>query len=128
VGNNYSGSWSSPAQTLNPGEGAFLYVPAGIDYTNTWVGEVKQGSLTNVLNTGFTMVGSQVPQAGLVQTDLAFPVSNNSIVYKWVTGVGFVGYNYSGAWAPSEPTVNVAEGVFAFKPVGTDWVRNFTVQ
>src|SRR4051794_29904448 len=38
--------WTQPNLTLNPGEGCFIKL-SGTPYTNTWVGEVMQGSLTN---------------------------------------------------------------------------------
>jgi hypothetical protein len=126
--NSYDGAvWSSPSDSLNPGEGAFLFVPAGNAYTNTYVGEVLQGSLTNAVPQGFSILGSKVPQAGLVQTDLGFPSSLGSIVYKW-TGF-FNAFSYDGAtWSPSQPSVNVGEGFFSFSPSAKNWVRTFTVQ
>jgi hypothetical protein len=126
AGNSYAGAWASPSATMNPGEGVFLYVPAGNNYTNTYVGEVLQGDLTNSLLAGFNMVGSKVPQAGGLQTDLGYPVSNGSLVYKWTTT--FASYSYAGSWAPSEPQLQVAEGFFAYKPAAVNWVRSFTVQ
>lgn len=126
--NNFLGGvWTDPNATLNPGEGAFVFVPAGVPYTNTFVGEVLQGNLTNALPTGFSLVGSQVPQGGALQTALEYPVSNGTIVYKW--NAGFESYNFlGGAWSPSEPIVSVGEGWFSFKPAGQEWVRDFTVE
>jgi hypothetical protein len=126
--NNYlGGAWTTPASTLNPGEGAFLYVPAGSNYTNTYVGEVLTGNLTNSLPTGFALVGSKVPQQGALQADMSYPVVNGTIVYKWVNP-SLSAYNYlGGSWAPSDPVMNVAEGWFSYKPAAVDWVRNFTI-
>jgi len=126
--NSFNGStWNTPSASLNPGEGAFLFVPAGAPYTNTYVGEVLQGSLTNAVPQGFAMLGSKVPQTGLVQTDLAFPATLGTIVYKFAAG--FQASSYNGAtWNPSQPTINVGEGFFSFQPSAQTWVRTFTVQ
>jgi hypothetical protein len=126
--NSYNGAtWSSPGDTLNVGEGGFLFVPSGIDHTNVWVGEVKQGSLTNPVPAGFSLLGSMVPQSGLVKTDLGFPSVFGTIVYTWAPG--FSANSYNGAtWSPSEPNIGVAQGFFSFQPSAQSWVRNFTVQ
>jgi hypothetical protein len=128
VGNSWDGSvWFNPAATLNPGEGAFMFVPTGPPYTNTYVGEVLQGSLTNSLPAGFSLIGSKVPQAGGVQTVLGYPAAVGNIVYKWAPG--FSGSSFDGAvWSPGEPVINVAEGFFSSRGASADWVRNFTVQ
>jgi len=130
-------TWAPAALTtsLNPGEGAFLSfgsVAAGT-YTNTYVGEVLQGSLTNPAPAGFALMGSKVPQAGGLQTVLGYPVVNNMVIYKWNTATAqFSPYGYvGGLWGVAgEPQIDVAEGFFGFRPVGsgTVWVRNFTVQ
>ena len=64
------GNWGNPSFSLVPGEGFFFKNPGSTTITNTFVGNVKQGALTTSLSSGFTLVGSQVPQAGLVSTDL----------------------------------------------------------
>src|SRR5262249_54013841 len=45
---SFSGTWT-PSATLAPGEGYF-YLNAGVDKTNTFVGEVIQGSYNNPHN------------------------------------------------------------------------------
>src|SRR5476651_554453 len=55
--NNYFNGWGvNGTNTLNPGEGAFLFSP--IPVTNTFSGTVLTGSLTNSLRAGFSLVGS----------------------------------------------------------------------
>jgi len=52
--------------SLDPlkGEGAFVQVPGAATLTVTFVGEVPQGTLSVPLPTGFSIIGSPVPQAG----------------------------------------------------------------
>jgi hypothetical protein len=97
------------------------------DFTVTFVGNVSQGSLTNSLVSGFNMVASQVPQSGLVQTDLELPIANGDQVFRY-DGTSFTSYSSTiFGWTPSEPTVEVAEGFFVKKNAPANWTRNFSV-
>jgi len=122
------GEWSSPNQTLLPGEGAF--VKSGGAFTITFVGEVAQGAASNKqLATGFNMTGSLVPQAGKLSTDLKYVADEGDFVYQWD--------NAGNTWkAPSifeggewtaEPTLEVGEAVFIKAAAPRTWNRNFSV-
>lgn len=127
------GVWSPDpaAVTVNPGEGILVYI-SGTTVTNTFVGEVLQGDLTNALPAGFQMSASKVPEAGVISA-LGLVPPNNSKVYKFNSAAGTVGdwdiYNKTifGAWSPSEPSVGVAESILTSLPSTYDWVRSFTV-
>jgi len=116
--------------TLNLGEGGFFQ--AGSATTLTFVGEVAQGALS----TGLPAAGllgvrsSQVPQAGLLTTDLKFPAEASDTTYKYAGG--WSAFEYSGddlTWYPSEPTFGVGEALMVQKAGATTaWTRNFTVQ
>jgi len=131
VGGTFTrGSWGANGSiTLNPGEGFFFKNPGATAVTNTFVGNVMQGTLTTPLVSGFTLVGSQVPQQGLVATDLGLPVANGDSVYKFDS----VAQNYTlnqivrGTWSPNEPTIAVGEGFFVKKAAATSWTRTFSV-
>jgi hypothetical protein len=125
-----------PNYTLPLGKGGFIRNLAGADMTVTFVGEVAQGSVTNtVWPTGYSIMGSAIPQGGLVQAALKFPgnEAGGDFITQWVPGTGFTTANeYLGgnAWDPAEPNVGVGEGFFVrrLSGGGTNWVRNFTVQ
>jgi len=123
------GSWDNPSLALVPGEGFFFKNPTGTTYTNTFVGNVKQGALTTSLNAGFTLVASQVPQSGLVATDLGLPSVAGDTVFQYsnlanaYTSSTFV----FGSWTPSEPSIAVGEGFFVKKAVAASWTRTFSV-
>jgi hypothetical protein len=118
------GAWVDPSMTLNPGEGIFIACPA--ETTITFVGEVMQGSLSNAYASGYTMVGSQVPQAGLLTDDLGLAVVDGTQILQW-NGTGYVSSNFDfGAW-DSQPTVAVGEAFFISSAAGGSWDRDFSI-
>jgi hypothetical protein len=128
------GGWNPAtfaSTVLAPGDGVFVSVPGTSDVTVTFVGEVPQGNLTTPLPAGLSIKSSQVPQAGLVSTDLKFPSGNNDRIFKWNNATGtYSVYTYStllGAWNPSEPTIDVGEAVFVNKTTAGAWARTFSV-
>jgi hypothetical protein len=116
--------------TLNPGEAAFYQSPSAT--TLTFVGEVRQGSLTNALPPGIKVLRSSiVPQGGAITTALGLPGEGGDILN--VFSAGFNSFVFDDAdliWTPSEPNIAVGQGFFYQKSsLGTvsNWVRNFTV-
>lgn len=126
------GAWGDPNATLPPGKGFFIQnnqVPAA-PFTVTFVGEVPQGALSTALVAGLNLVGSQVPQAGKVSTDLGFPAGEGDAIFQWnpagQTYRAAVSYSF-GAWDPAEPTVAVGEAFFVEKAAAASWTRTFSV-
>jgi hypothetical protein len=121
--------WTTPGQVLAPGTGFFLRLPGTADVTITFVGEVKQGTLTTPLGAGFNLVGSQVPQAGKIQTDLGLVPADGDSVYNYNTTTS--SYDLAvfdfGEWDPAEPNVAVGEGVWVRKVQAGAWTRTFSV-
>ena len=126
----YVGMWLPEDMTLLPGEGAFVFVPmdAAEAPTVTFVGEVPQGTASNMqVAKDFALLGSKVPQAGKLSTDLKFPADFGDIVYTW-TGATYDSYTYFGMWMPDEPTIAVGQGFWSYKPAAAvDWNRNFDI-
>ena len=122
-------TWTTPGMTLVPGEAFFFKNPSGTAITNTFVGNVSQGTLVTPLPAGFSMASSQVPQAGLVATDLQLPANFLDAVYTFDSVTGYTGYTYLGGttWVPSEPTIGVGQGFFVKKQAAASWTRNFNV-
>ena len=123
------GAWSTPDQTLVPGEGAFILNPDTNPLPLTFVGEVMQGDLSNPIPKGFSIKSSQVPQAGALSGDLKFPATEGDTVYKYnTTSKGYDIYSYLfGSWSPNDPAVDVGESVFVNKVDSTPWTRSFNV-
>lgn len=135
-----SGIWSGDA-TLAPGVGFFVKAPNGTnDLSITFVGEVPQTTDTTPLTitypVGFSLVGSIVPQAGKLETDLGFTAANGDKVYRFDAATS--GYTTStshgnkawtgGITGETEPFINVAQGFWLNAKAGGTWTRNFTVQ
>lgn len=120
------GAWGNPAQTLVPGEGAFINAASA--FTNTFVGEVSAGNLTNAIPQGFSIRSSQVPQAGLLTADLKYTPAEEDTVYRFNNA----SRSYSihsfefGSWT-SEPNVRVGEGFFMKKSAAGTWNRTFSI-
>jgi len=137
----FDGQWfdgnTQPSQTrIAPGEGIFVQNTSGGEVTITFVGEVEQGSLTNVMAPNYGFYASQVPQAGTLPS-LAFPGADFMTFNSWnpMSQSFNAAYTYfDGQWfdpntQPNAPTVGVAEGFLISNPdaVPINWTRNFSV-
>lgn len=122
----FFGSWSDPSVTLNPGEGGF--VNTTVEFPLTFVGEVMQGNLTNAFPAGLSIRASQVPQAGAVDA-LGLVLPDFSDILKWNYAIqDYDTFSYFfGSWAPSTPTLAVAEAAFINSASASEWVRTFSV-
>jgi len=120
------GDFATPAETLNPGEGAFISAPAA--FTVTFVGEVPQGALTQPVPKGFSIQASQVPQSGQLDTVLKFPAADGDAVYRFSNSTGkYATSTYDfGAW-DVPPVPAVGESFFVNKVAAVDWKRDFSV-
>ena len=130
-GSGWSGAGATT--TLNPGEGCLIRMASGsADLTNTFVGEVLQGNLTNVLVVGYQLIGNIVPDSGPANTLNLVPVTGSQLL-KWNAGIQnwdlFNKVGFGSGWSPSVPSIEIAEGFILRGGAGvTNWVRNFTVQ
>lgn len=119
--------WTETSMTLLPGEGAVLW-NAGAPFTNTIVGSVLQGALTNELPAGLTLCSSSVPQAGRLTSDLQFPAAFGDVVFFLNSDGTYRRYDYwATGWHPEEPVVRLSEAFWSRKAAPTNWVRLFAV-
>jgi hypothetical protein len=132
VGSGYSsaqfndGAWEGAALTLGPGEGAFIKSP--VAFTNIFAGEVILLS-TNAVPSGYSIRSSVIPQAGLLQTELGFPVAEGDAVFRF-NGISYVTSQFAdGAWeGAGQPNVGVGESFFILNAGSSkNWVRNFSI-
>jgi hypothetical protein len=135
------GSWDHPEFTLNPGEGCFIQLGGSVPYTNTWVGEVMQGNLTNLTttNSGYYVVSSMVPQTSDADSlGLTASLQNQDAVYEFdsVNNVYQIWSRVRGAWVDplgggTAPTITVAQSFFLFtggvNNGARSWTRTFSV-
>lgn len=128
------GVFDKPNITIEPGEGVFVRNNSAAEITVTFVGEVKQGSLSNPLPNGLSIRSSQVPQTGNV-ADLGFPATDGDQIFKFnVATQGYAVYGFDGldnAWllgsTAGAPVLNVGEAVFVRKNGAANWTRTFNI-
>jgi hypothetical protein len=141
----FSHSWSSTFN-LNLGEGVW-YIAQGNNVTNTFVGEVFQGSYTNVAgpaNAGRSLVGGGAYNAvassapiggGFTNAIVGITPNDGDTIFPWdANAFDFAAIQpsysaFSHTWSHTE--VQVPPGVgFIYINQGSDqlWVRTFTVQ
>jgi len=121
------GNWEgSLPMTVAPGEGVFIQNPSATPYTNTFVGEVVLNS-TNPVPAGYAIRSSALPQSGLLQTTLGYPVAEGDSIFKW-TGSGYaISQFVDGGWeGAGEPNIPVGNSFFTQKAASANWIRNFT--
>lgn len=127
-----SGTWS-PNVPIIQGQGVFVLAPS--DFTNTFVGEVKQGATVTPIAPGFNGIASPVPIAGLTGQVLAqMTPTDNDLAFKWDTALQDFGSiaTYAASSSSWSPAVNftVGEGIFYLSGAAgnVNWTRTFTVQ
>jgi hypothetical protein len=122
--------WSGAANVnsaLKPGGGVFIQLPSA--RTVTMVGNVMQGGLQTPYVQGFNIIASQVPQAGLVQTDLGYTPTIGDVTYRYNPATGYVSSSYGAkGWSGGQPNLNVGESFWLQAATSGTWTRNFTVQ
>jgi len=129
--------------TLNPGEGA-LVRNAGGTYTNTFVGEVLQGTLTvsnSSAGLGYQLIGNATADSGTANALGLGNLTGGSAVLLWTRdqgGPGVDDWKTYGKLAPANlwaaagiPNIDVADGFLLRLSTSVPsyiWSRNFTVQ
>ena len=127
------GKWDANV-SLPVGEG-FFYVNQSAMFTQTFVGDVVQGSFTNTLAGAgaYNAIGASVPEGGNFTAAITglVPASSDQVL-KWDANT--VDFNATqpsyagGVWTPAALTINPGEGFFYVRQGSTvQWVRNFTV-
>jgi hypothetical protein len=136
--------------TMNPGEAIWFKNPSPNNLTFTFIGTVPQGSLcTPVAGPGaFSMISSQVPQAGDLMSNLnltnlnngdqiyIFNPSNQMYLRTWTVDLanGASGYVLNGfpvfGGSQGDPFLSVGQG-FWYRTASTspafNWTRTFSV-
>jgi hypothetical protein len=134
-----SGWQDGGTNTINPGQAVFVLNSGTANVTNTFVGTVPSGTLTNTMAPGFNLVGSILPASGDLVTN-GLTLFTNTVkgdrvyVNDPVAGYSAPGGIYTATksgFTPSNPTIpNVGEGFFYENNNGTtplNWVESFSV-
>jgi hypothetical protein len=124
---------------INPGQGFFVQNTGVSPVTNTFVGQVMQGtnSVSYLSGGSFSMISSPAPITGGIETSLGFPAVQNDKLYQWdPIGQGYVIFTRrASSWSggTGEPQIGVtalygpAEGFFYTSTAGGTWNQVFTV-
>jgi hypothetical protein len=128
-----TGKWTSD-EVLNPGAGAFINLASAT--TITFVGNVPQGSLTNIIAPGFSIQSIPIPVSLTITSStnalLNLPKPNvNDVIYQWVNATGYAPHTFrsSGIWTGTAYAPAVGESFFYFSTATTPttWAVNFSV-
>jgi len=115
----YFGSWS-PNMSLLPGGGVFY--AAGTAFTNTFVGNVLTGNLTNPIPAGFSIKSSQAPVSDTLE-NLLMPANFGDTVYYFRSGA-YVSSTFFGSWSP-DLSPAVGESFWIAAGSAESWTRAF---
>jgi hypothetical protein len=126
-----------PNLLIAPGQGFFVTMTA--NFTNTFVGNVRQGALsTPITGSGaLDLIGSQVPMGGSLTTNVlaGYPGTLSDAISTWNVSLQdfdatVASYNTKkGIWVPDDMGIKVADGFFlARQGAAVTYTRNFTVQ
>lgn len=126
------GTWGgvgAGTATLELGEGFFLKNNSRQDLSLFFDGELAQGTLTVQIPAGYSLLGSKVPQAGRLETDLGLRAPPQSKVYLYGNGAYTQYTRRATRWTGigGEPVVNVAEGFLLLSPTPITWTRQFSI-
>jgi hypothetical protein len=114
------GSWSPDAKLL-PGVGIFYQTT--VKGTNTFVGNVLTGNLTNNIAAGFSLVASQAPVSDTL-ANLNFPANEGDNVYYYRNGA-YVSSGFSfGSWSP-DLSPAIGEAFWVQTSAARPWWRVF---
>ena len=116
----------TPNNSVAPGQGMFISL--GAAKTLTFVGEVPQGTDSNIhMNNGLSLVAPPVPQSSALDTML-FPADVGDTVYFY-RGGSYASSTFLGpgiGWTPAA-VPGVGEGFWVSRANAADWNRNFSV-
>ncbi len=121
------GNWDQPDQTFERGEGIFVYCPVD-SHTVTFVGAVASGPSTNSIPEAISAKGVPTLRKGKLTTDLGLKLAPFSQLYLYKSN-SFQVYTFMPGerWAPTEPSVELADGFLIATSTATNWIVNLTV-
>lgn len=123
--------WVGPQLDLPLGVGFFFINPSRDTFTQTFIGEVPLGNLTNNLPAGVSLEGSLLPQAGSVNSVHNIPGQPGDNIFLFVNEGEARGryvrsaYTAGEGWVP-DLNLGVAQGFWIQKRQAQDWVRFFS--
>lgn len=124
--------WIGPQMDLPIGVGFFFINPSRDPFTQTFVGELWPGSLTNNLPAGISLEGALIPQAGSINTVQNIPGEPGDIIFFFANQGEARGqymrsrFTSDSGWTP-DLELGVGQGFWIQKRNAQDWVRVFSI-
>lgn len=113
--------WLDNGQDFYPGEGAWIYNPKGTSHKFHAWGVVPHTHTNTLVASNFQLIGTAVPKAGLLSTELKYP-NGARYVYLFSSG-GWKIHEYDlGEWYGGEPYIKRSEGFFIYNEKPINWV------
>jgi len=138
----FAPAWSIPSvatgTSFNPGQALWIYNP-NAEFTLTFVGTVPQGTVTNILQPKWNLVGPIVPIVGPMDSSLGLvPTPGDALcsyfnnnVSQFFNTTDFATASNPTTWSLSAaPTLALGQGLFYYNngPAATNWVTTFSIQ
>jgi hypothetical protein len=123
--NIFLGGWSDPSQILEPGRGYFIFNPTEINFELVLLGEIPQGTLTNILPAGFSLRSCIAPISGSPKK-MFFPEDATQVLFTLRNGVYESFVFHEGTWFP-QPDLRPAEAFWVHRETETEWSFNFSI-
>lgn len=123
--------WEGADFEVGPGEGVFIDNPLAGPLTVAFVGELLQGRFSNPVPAGSSVRSSMLPQTGVLDVELGYPVAEGDSVSRYdpATG-GYLTTSYlDGQWEGYDPPPRpcVGESFWITTSAAKDWLREFSV-
>jgi hypothetical protein len=119
----FTDMWDPSNLTLSPGEGAIFLNPSYAPFYVAFGGEVPQGTLTNWIPAGLSLISSKAHVSGL----LNFPAQEGDTIRTWnATNRAYITNTYSGGAWDIPPAIRPGEAFWVKASTPTNWVQNFT--
>lgn len=93
-----AGVWNDPAQTLVPGEGAFIFNPAGSNLTVERAGRMPSNSVVPFPGTGFSLLSCGQPVPARFEDVLGFAPLDGDRVFQFRDGHYETASFFGGQW------------------------------
>lgn len=118
--------WARPEESLAPGEGAFIRIPGTNAVTVIFIGQVRQGKITNEIPVGFSIQSLPIPD---VDGWKDFPAADGDVIYRFHSDTQSYSINtFDFDWS-NPPRISIGESFFLWHvPPSWVWVRDFWVK
>jgi len=115
---------------LLPGMGVMAVLPTISQNVSGWFIGLVRESVTNQILMGTNYLGSALPIAGGISSDLKYTnATAGDTLIKWdpTNQVSVIYTNYGGTnWSPNEPYIGIAEGFILVSTNNHTWVQTFS--